>query len=76
MLNLYGNKSTEESLLNVTFMNEPAMDLDGVKRVAFTTFCEKVMPFYFERTVTYVPRISPAIDESIYIPGGFSVMGM
>lgn len=66
MLNLYGDKSTVESLLNVTFVNEPAMDLDGVKREAFTLFWEKVMSLYFEGTTTYVPRISPAIDESIY----------
>ncbi|XP_078368408.1 uncharacterized protein LOC144652258 [Oculina patagonica] len=66
MLNLYNEKSTVESLLNVTFVNEPAMDLNGVKREAFTLFWEKVMPLYFEGTTTYVPRISPAIDESIY----------
>ena len=24
------------------------------------------MPFYFEGMTTYVPRISPATDESIY----------
>ena len=66
MLNLYGDKSTVESLLSVTFVNEPAMDLDGVKREAFTLFWEKVMSLYFEGTTTYVPRISPAIDESIY----------
>ena len=66
MLNLYRDKSIVESLLNVTFVDEPAMDLDGVKREAFTLFWEKVMLLYFEGTTTYVPRISPAIDESIY----------
>lgn len=66
MLNLYSDKSIVDSPLNVTFVNEPAMDLDGVKREAFTLFWEKVMPLYFEGTTTYIPRISPAIDESIY----------
>lgn len=42
------------------------MDLNGVKQEAFTLFWEKVMPLYFEGTTTYVPRISPGIDESIY----------
>ena len=42
------------------------MDLNRVKREAFTLFWEKVMPLYFEGTTTYVPRISPAINESIY----------
>ena len=65
MLNLYSDKSIVQSLLNVTFINEPAMDLNGVKREAFTLFWEKVMPVYFEGTTTYVPLISPAIDESI-----------
>ena len=40
--------------------------VDGVKREAFTLFWEKVTSLYFEGTTTYVPRISPAIDESIY----------
>ena len=66
MLNLYRDNSIVKSLLNVTFIKEPAMDLNGVKREAFTLFWEKVMSLYFESTTTYVPRISPAIDESIY----------
>lgn len=66
MLNLYSDNSIVMSLLNVTFIKEPAMDLNGVKREAFTLFWEKVMSLYFEGTTTYVPRISPAIDESIY----------
>ena len=66
MLNLYSDNSIVKSLLNVTFIKEPAMDLNGVKREAFTLFWEKVMSLYFESTTTYVPRISPAIDESIY----------
>ena len=66
MLNLYRDNSIVKSLLNVTFIKEPAMDLNGVKREAFTLFWEKVMSLYFEGTTTYVPRISPAINESIY----------
>ncbi|CAH3188323.1 unnamed protein product, partial [Porites evermanni] len=70
MLQLYKDKGVAEGLLNVNFCNEPALDMDGVKREAFTLFWEKVMPLYFDGTTTYVPRISPSIDESVYVTLG------
>jgi len=70
MLSLYGDEHVTGSLLNVNFYNEPALDFDGVKREAFTLFWEKVLPIYFDGINSYVPRISPAIDESTYISLG------
>ena len=66
MLKLYKDKSITKSILNVSFINEAAVDLNGVKREAFTLFWEKAMLLYFNGTTSYVPRISPSIDESIY----------
>ena len=37
----YSDNSKVKSLLNVTFIKELAMDLNGVKREAFTLFWEK-----------------------------------
>ena len=45
MLQLYKDKGVAEGLLNVNFCNEPALDMDGVKREAFTLFWEKVMRY-------------------------------
>ena len=70
MLQLYKDKGVAEGLLNVNFCNEPALDMDGVKREAFTLFWEKVMPLYFDGTTTHVPRISLSIDESVYVTLG------
>ena len=70
MLQLYKDKGVAEGLLNVNFCNEPALDMDGVKREAFTLFWEKVMLLYFDGTTTYVLPISPSIDESVYVTLG------
>ncbi|XP_068737663.1 uncharacterized protein [Montipora capricornis] len=70
MLRLYSKGDVTECLLNVNFYNESAVDFDGVKREAFTLFWEKVLPIYFDGINSYVPRISPAIDETVYISLG------
>jgi len=70
MLQFYSNNDTVDSILSVRFKDEPAIDFDGVKREAFTLFWEKAFPLYFEGTASYVSRISPSIEESIYISLG------
>ena len=60
-------KRVTESLLNFNFYNEPAVDFDGVKREAFSLFWEKLLPIYFDGTNSYVPRVSPSVDESTYV---------
>ena len=82
MLNLYSDNNVTGCLLNFNFVNEPALDFDGVKREAFTLFWEKVLPIYFEGTNSYVPRISPDIEETMYttlgriLSHGFLMVGV
>lgn len=70
MLSLYSEERVTESLLNFNFYNEPAVDFDGVKREAFSLFWEKLLPIYFDGTNSYVPRVSPSVDESTYVKLG------
>ena len=82
MLNLYSDNNVMGFLFNFNFLNEPALDFDGVKREAFTLFWEKVLPIYFEGTNSYVPRISPDIEETMYttlgriLSHGFLMVGV
>lgn len=82
MLNLYSDNNVTGCLLNFNFSNEPALDFNGVKREAFTLFWEKVLPIYFEGTNSYVPRISPDIEETMYttlgriLSHGFLMVGV
>lgn len=40
------------------------MDLDGLKREAYSLFWKQALEDYFEGSSTFVPRVSPEIDES------------
>lgn len=67
MLKLYKDKFIIKLILNVSFINEVVVDLNGVKREVFIFFWEKVMFFYFNGIILYVLCIFFFIDESIYI---------
>ena len=40
------------------------MDLDGLKREAYSLFWKQALEDYFEGSPTFVPRVSPEIEES------------
>ena len=40
------------------------MDLDGLKREAYSLFRKQTLEAYFEGSSTFVPRVSPEIEES------------
>ena len=66
MVSLYSDPKSVESLITIQFDEECGLDYDGIKREAFSLFWEKAIPRYFEGSHTFVPRICPAIDESVY----------
>lgn len=70
MLSLYSKGDPTGCLLNVNFYKESAVDFDRMKREAVRLFWEKVLPIYSDGINSYVPRISPAIDKTIYITLG------
>lgn len=55
------------SSFNVTFFGENALDLDGVKREAFSLFWNGAINAFFDGSNTFVPRISPDIEEDTYV---------
>lgn len=47
-----------------SFYGEGGMDLDGVKREAYSIFCRQLLHEYFNGRSTFVPRVGPGIVES------------
>lgn len=65
LFNLYETtREITECLATFSFYGEQGMDLDGVKREAYSIFWRQVLDEYFEGSCTFVPRVGPGIEES------------
>ena len=53
-----------QQLVTFSFHGEVGMDLDGLKREAYSLFWKQALEDYFEGSSTFVPRVSPEIEES------------
>ena len=53
-----------QRLATVSFYGEQGMDLDGVKREAYSIFWRQVLHEYFDGSSKFVPRVGPGIEES------------
>ena len=66
LLKVYESSSDiAESRATFSFHGEEGMDLDGIKREAYSIFWKQVLDEYFEGSNTFVPRIGPDIEESM-----------
>ena len=65
LLQTYENsREITQHHVTFSFYGEIGMDLDGLKREAYSLFWKQALEVYFERTSTFVPRVSPEIEES------------
>ncbi|KAJ7373253.1 hypothetical protein OS493_012842 [Desmophyllum pertusum] len=66
LLKVYESSSDiAESWATFSFHGEEGMDLDGIKREAYSIFWKQLLDEYFEGSNTFVPRIGPDIEESM-----------
>ena len=68
ILQLYRmNKTLTSSLLEVTFLNEPAEDADGLTCELFWQGWKNILPLGFEGTTNFhVPRVDPDCTEELF----------
>lgn len=52
--------------LEVTFINEPAEDADGLTRELFSQGWKSILPLFFEGTNFHVPRVDPDCSEELF----------
>lgn len=65
LLKTYDNsREITQQLVTFSFHGEVGMDLDGLKREAYSLFWKQALEDYFEGSCTFVPRVSPEIEES------------
>ena len=65
LLKTYENsRELTQQLVTFSFHGEVGMDLDGLKREAYSLFWKQALEDYFEGSSTFVPRVSPEIEES------------
>ncbi|PFX12818.1 hypothetical protein AWC38_SpisGene23160 [Stylophora pistillata] len=65
LLKTYENsREITQQLVTFSFHGEVGMDLDGLKREAYSLFWKQVLEDYFDGSSTFVPRVSPEIEES------------
>lgn len=65
LFKMYENsKEITQHLVTFSFHGEAGMDLDGLKREAYSLFWKQVLEDYFEGSSTFVPRVGPDIEES------------
>ena len=66
LLKTYTNsREITQQLVTFSFHEEVGMDLDGLKREAYSLFWKQALEDYFEGSSTFVPRVSPEIEESM-----------
>ena len=67
ILRLYRmNKTLTSSPLEVTFLNEPAEDADGLTRDLFLQGWKNILPLFFEVTNFHVPHVDPDCTEKLF----------
>ena len=67
MLQLYReNEGLTNTTLEVTFINEPAEDADGLTRELFSQGWKNILPLFFEGTSFHVPRVDPDCSEELF----------
>ena len=66
LLSTYSKSDICHNLLNLSFDGEQGVDFDGVKREAHSLFWGKALEEYFEGTTTFVPRVGPDVDDTIF----------
>lgn len=67
ILQLYRlNEALINTTLEVTFMNEPAEDADGLTRELFSQGWKNILPLFFEGTSFHVPRVDPDCSEELF----------
>ena len=66
LLKTYENsREITQELVTFSFSGEVGMDLDGLKREAYSLFWKQTLEDYFEGSSTFVLRVSPEIEESM-----------
>lgn len=71
LLKMYENsREITQQLVTFSFHGEVGMDLDGLKREAYSLFWKQALEDYFEGSSTFVPRVSPEIEESMMMTLG------
>jgi hypothetical protein len=76
MMSAYADPDIVKRFITIRFTEECGVDFDGIKREAYSLFCENAIPRFFEGTCTFVPRISQGIEENVYIPFWEEYYGM
>lgn len=66
MMSAYADPDIVQRFITIRFTEECGVDFDGIKREAYSLFWENAIPRFFEGTCTFVPRISPGIEENVY----------
>ena len=65
LLKTYENsREITQQLVTFSFHGEVGMDLDGLKREAYSLFWKQALEDYFEGSSTFVPRVSPEIEST------------
>ena len=65
VLKTYENsREITQQLVTFSFHGEVGMDLDELKREAYSLFWKQALEAYFEGSSTFVLRVSPEIEES------------
>ena len=67
LLKTYENsREITQHLVTFSFHGEVGMDLDGLKREAYSLFWKQAPENYFEGSSTFVPRVSPEIEVQMH----------
>lgn len=67
ILKLYGqDDDITSTTLQVSFLNEPAEDADGLTRELFSQGWKSILPLFFEGTDFHVPRVDPDCSEELF----------
>lgn len=65
LLKTYENsREVTQQLVTFSFHGEVGMDVDGLKREAYSLLWKPALEDYFEGSSTFVLRVSPEIEES------------